>query len=138
MAEVAKAVAMGNKKKLDEAINRRLHLFKLRNPYFESDHVLNIAYNILCNGECLEDIERLRNDEVYLDAVGADRIPDPTTAGDFCRRFSVEHVEILQDVINEVRLKVWKQQEPEFFDEAIIDADGTIVEATGQCKRTDC
>jgi len=119
---------------LDEAINRHLRLFKLHNPYFESDHVLNIAYNILCNGECLEDIERLRNDEVYLGAVGADRIPDPTTAGDFCRRFSAEHVEILQDVINEIRLKVWKQQEPEFFAEAIIDADGTIAGTTGECK----
>jgi len=40
---------------------------------------------------------------VYLDAVGADRIPDPTTAGDFCRRFSAEHVEILQETINEQR-----------------------------------
>ncbi len=119
---------------LDDAINNRLHLFKIRNPYFESDHVLNIAYNILCNGECLEDIERLRNDEVYLDAVNADRIPDPTTAGDFCRRFEAEHVEELQDVINEVRLNVWNQQEPEFFDEAIIDADGTIVPTTGECK----
>ncbi|MCD6395799.1 MAG: IS1380 family transposase [Planctomycetes bacterium] len=119
---------------LDEAINRCLHLFKLHNPYFESDHILNIAYNILCNGECLEDIERLRNDEIYLDAVGADTIPDPTTAGDFCRRFSVEQVEILQDVINKVRLKVWKQQESEFFDEAIIDADGTIAPTTGECK----
>lgn len=94
---------------LDDAINSRLHLFMLHNPYFESDHVLNIAYNILCNGECLEDIERLRNDEVFLDAVGADRIPDPTTAGDFCRRFSVEHIEVLQDVINAVRMKVWKR-----------------------------
>jgi len=120
--------------KLDEAINRHLHLFKLHNPYFESDHVLNIAYNILCNGECLEDIERLRNDEVYLDAVGADRIPDPTTAGDFCRRFLTEHVEKLQDVINEARLKAWKPQEPEFFAEAIIDADGTIAGTTGECK----
>jgi hypothetical protein len=119
---------------LAEAINSRLHLFKLHNPYFESDHVLNIAYNILCNGECLEDIERLRNDEVYLDAVGADRIPDPTTAGDFCRRFSAGHVETLQDAINTIRLKVWKQQEPEFFAEAIIDADGTIAPTTGQCK----
>jgi len=119
---------------LDDAINNRLHLFKIRNPYFESDHVLNIAYNILCNGECLEDIERLRNDEVYLDAVNAARIPDPTTAGDFCRRFEVGHVEELQDVINEVRLKVWNQQEPEFFDEAIIDADGTIAGTTGECK----
>jgi hypothetical protein len=120
--------------KLDEAINRHIHLFKLHKPYFESDHVLNIAYNILCSGECLEDIERLRNDEVYLDALGADRIPDPTTAGDFCRRFSTEHVEILQDVVNEIRLKVWSQQGPEFFTEAIIDADGTIAGTTGECK----
>ena len=119
---------------LDDAINNRLHLFKLHNPYLESDHVLNIAYNILCNGECLEDIERLRNDEVYLEAVNADRIPDPTTAGDFCRRFEAEDVETLQEVINEVRLKVWNQQGPECFDEAVIDADGTIVPTTGECK----
>ena len=51
---------------LDEAINRRLRLFKLRNPYFESDHILNIAYNILCNGECLEDIERLQTMKCIL------------------------------------------------------------------------
>jgi hypothetical protein len=119
---------------LDEAINRHLRLFKLYNPYFESDHVLNIAYNILCNGQCLEDIERLRNDDVYLDAVGADRIPDPTTAGDFCRLFAAEHVEILQEVINEIGLKVWSQQDPDFFVEAVIDADGTIAETTGECK----
>jgi hypothetical protein len=119
---------------LDRAINSRLGIFKIRNPYFESDHILNIAYNILCSGECLEDIERLRNDEVYLDALGTERIPDPTTAGDFCRRFSVEHIAILQDVINAVRLKVWRQQEEEFFNEAVIDADGTIAETTGQCK----
>jgi hypothetical protein len=122
------------KLELDKAINSGLPIFKLYNPYMESDHVLNIAYNILCNGECIEDIERLRNDEVYLDAVGAKTIPDPTTAGDFCRRFSVEHVERLQDIINEVRLKVWSQQEPEFFRQAVIDADGTIAPTTGECK----
>ena len=119
---------------LDKAINRQLPIFKLRNPYYESDHVLNIAYNILCDGDCLEDVERLRNDEAYLDAVGARRIPDPTTAGDFCRRFSSWHVETLQDIINETRLHVWKQQVPGFFKEAVIDADGTIAPTTGQCK----
>ena len=122
------------KLELDREINKQLHIFKLHNPYYESDHVLNIAYNILCDGQCLEDIEHLRNDVNYLDALEARRIPDPTTAGDFCRRFSSEHVEILQDVINQVRLKVWKQQEPAFFAEAIIDADGTIAPTTGECK----
>jgi hypothetical protein len=125
---------LANQLELDKAIDQNLHLFKLHNPYFESDHVLNIAYNILCDGECLEDIERLRNDEVYLDALGADRIPDPTTAGDFCRRFSTQQVEALQDAINAIRLKVWKQQEPDFFAEAIIDADGTLAATTGECK----
>jgi len=119
---------------LVQALNDRLTLLKRHVPYYESDHVLNIAYNLLCNGDCLEDIERLRNDEVYLDALGAQRIPDPTTAGDFCRRFTREDVEILMDLINEIRSTVWKKQPAEFFTEAIIDADGTIAETTGECK----
>jgi hypothetical protein len=119
---------------LVQALNDRLTLLKRHVPYYESDHVLNIAYNLLCNGDCLEDIERLRNDEVYLDALGAQRIPDPTTAGDFCRRFIREDVEILMDIINEIRSKVWKKQSAEFFKEAIIDADGTIAGTTGECK----
>ena len=117
---------------LAEAIDERLYLLKFHFPYHESDHVLNFAYNALCNGTCLDDIELRRNDLVFLDALGADRIPDPTTAGDFCRRFTPEHVETLQDVFDQTRLKVWKEQPPEFFDEAVLDGDGTLV-ATGAC-----
>jgi len=119
---------------LAQTIDEKLKLLKRHLPYYESDHVLNIAYNILCNGDCLEDIERLRNDEVYLDALGAQRIPDPTTAGDFCRRFSQADVETLMDIINGIRLRVWRTQPDEFFEEAVIDADGMIVETTGECK----
>ena len=75
---------------LIDAIDRRLHLLKLHLPYHESDHVLNLAYNALCGGTCLEDLELRRNDEAFLDALGARRIPDPTTAGDFCRRFGAK------------------------------------------------
>jgi hypothetical protein len=119
---------------LDEAINHHVPLLKIYMPYCESDHVLNIAYNLLAGGTCLDHLELRRNDEVYLNALGATRIPDPTTAGDFCRRFSPWHVEQLMDVLNETRLKVWRQQPPEFFKEAVIDADGTMVETTGECK----
>src|SRR3954467_13245070 len=117
---------------LAEAIDERLHLLKLHLPYHESDHVLNFAYNALCNGTCLDDIELRRNDIVFLDALGADRIPDPTTAGDFCRRFTAEDVETLQDIFDQTRLRVWRKQPPDFFDEAILDVDGTLV-ATGAC-----
>jgi hypothetical protein len=119
---------------LMEALDRQLHLLKVHLPYHESDHVLNVAYNILAGGTCLEDLELWRNDEVYLDALGAQRIPDPTTAGDFCRRFTAEHVEILQDTLNEVRLGVWRQQPGAFFEQAILDVDGVVAETYGQCK----
>jgi len=119
---------------LDEAINRHLNVFKIYLPYSESDHVLNIAYNLLAGGSCLEHLELRRNDEAYLDALGAQRIPDPTTAGDFCRRFSRWRNFLLQEVFNEARLKVWRQQSDDFLDKAVIDADGTMVETTGQCK----
>jgi hypothetical protein len=120
---------------LAEAIDRRLHLLKVHLPYHESDHVLNIAYNLLAGGNCLEDIELWRNDEVYLDALGAQRIPDPTTAGDFCRRFETTDVETLMNTINNVRVKVWQQQPAEFLEEAVIEGDGTMAETTGECKR---
>ena len=74
---------------LVDAINRRPHLLIIHKPYHESDHVLNFAYNALCEGVRLEDIELRRNDEAFLDALGAERMPDPTTAGDFCRRFAL-------------------------------------------------
>lgn len=119
---------------LIEAIDRNLHLLKVHRPYHESDHVLNIAYNLMAGGQCLQDLEWLRNDEVYLDALGAGRIPDPTTAGDFCRRFAEADVLELMATINQVRLAVWKQQPAAFFGRAILDADGTIAPTTGECK----
>ncbi len=115
-------------------IQRRLFLLKIHLPYCEADHVLNIAYNLLVGGTRLEHIELRRQDEAFLDALGAARIPDPTTAGDFCRRFTAEDIETLMDAINETRLTVWRQQPDEFFDHAVIDGDGTIAETTGECK----
>ena len=79
---------LAQKIELVKEIDRNLHLLKRHLPYHESDHVLNIAFNLLAGGQRIEHLELRRNDEVYLDALGAERIPDPTTAGDFCRRFS--------------------------------------------------
>jgi hypothetical protein len=120
---------------LIDDIDRDLHLLKRHLPYHESDHVLNIAYNLLAGGVRIEHLEVRRNDEVYLDALGATRIPDPTTAGDFCRRFGEADVERLMDIFNETRLRVWKEQPGDFFEEAFIDADGTLAPTGGSCKQ---
>ena len=120
---------------LAEAIDRRLHLLKMHLPYHESDHVLNLAFNALCDGDSLEDLELRRNDEVYLNALGARRIPDPTTAGDFCRRFEPHDVRELQEAFHETRHKAWAGQPAEFFAEARVDMDGVLVPTDGECKQ---
>ena len=121
---------------LVEALDRGLRLLKVHLPYHESDHVLNIAYNTLTGGTCLDDLERRRNDATYLDALGAARIPDPTTAGDFTRRFAEAQVRALMDAINSVRPSLWKRglskRERRL---AVIDADGTTAPTTGECKQ---
>ena len=119
---------------LVEEIDRHLELLKVHLPYHESDHVLNIAYNVLVGGQRLEDIELRRQDESFLDGLGAQRIPDPTTAGDFTRRFAVQDIIQLQESINRTRQRVWRKQPQGFLAEAFLDVDGTIAATYGECK----
>jgi hypothetical protein len=125
---------MGQKLGLAEEINARVQLLKRHLPYHESDHVLNLAYNALLDGLRLEDIELRRNDEAFLDGLGAQRIPDPTTSGDFTRRFDQDSVLGLMEAINATRERVWKEQPRGFLSQAFIDTDGTIAPTLGECK----
>jgi hypothetical protein len=118
---------------LVRALNTRLHILKVARPYRDSDHVLNIALNLLCGGTVLEDIELRRNDAAFLDAVGARAIPDPTTAGDFVRRFDEDAIWRLMHIVNDVRVGVWKRSGTA-QGTARIDTDGSIVPTTGECK----
>lgn len=118
-----------------QRVDEKLHVLKAHLPYHESDHVLNIAYNAMCGGRTLDDIELRRNNRTFLDALGAKSIPDPTTAGDFCRRFEPSDISALQDAANETRLEIWKKQPQSFRNKtARIDGDGSIVETSGECK----
>jgi hypothetical protein len=143
MAEKARALNCGgigaihlmvNKLGLRQEIDSRLHLLKKHLPYHESDHVLNLTYNALLDGVRLEDIELRRNDEAFLDGLGAQRIPDPTTSGDFTRRFGQDDILDLMEIANTVRQRVWNQQPGGFLTEALIDTDGTIAPTFGECK----
>jgi hypothetical protein len=125
---------MAQKIGLVDDIDQRLHLLKIHQPYHESDHVLSIAYNILAGGVRLEDLELRRQDENFLNAFGAHRLPDPTTAGDFTRRFNPAAILQLQEAINAARQRVWKVQPEGFLQEAYIDVDGTIAGTLGECK----
>ena len=116
-------------------IDASLSLLKRHLPYHESDHVANMAYNLLAGGTCIQDIELLRNDSAWLDALGADVIPDPTTAGDFLRRFTESDIIALMEAKNTIRRKIWAKQPAVFKEQADICLDGTISETTGECKQ---
>jgi len=120
---------------LVDELNRRQSLLKVHLPYHESDHVLNIAYNTLTGGTCLDDIALRRDDEAYLDALGAERVPAPTTAGDFTRRFDEDDVVALMDGVNAIRPKLWRQRlRRAERREAVLDVDGTVAPTAGECK----
>jgi hypothetical protein len=119
---------------LRKNVNEYAPVFKVHAPYDEADHIFNIALNLLAGGTCLDHLEIRRTDEAFLDAIGAARIPDPTTAGDFCRRFDASKILDLMKGINQSRMIAWRQQPDDFFDQATIEADGTMVETEGQKK----
>lgn len=119
---------------LAPAIDQQVHVLQRHLPYHESDHVLALAYNVLTGGQCLEDLEARRRNDAFLDALGARRIPDPTTAGDFLRRFDGESVLALMEAINQARASVWRTRPKSRRRLAVIDVDGTTVETSGECK----
>ena len=132
---IAVAHRLVTKLGLPEQIDRRLHLLKVHLPYHESDHVLNLSYNALCGGPRLQDIEIRRHDTAYMKALGTDLIPDPTTAGDFCRRFEASDVVELMEAINAVRPKLWPGRGRDLLGPmAYIDVDGVLAPTCGERK----
>jgi hypothetical protein len=120
---------------LVESLDRNVSVLKRHFPYHESDHILNLTYNLMTGGTCIEDIERLRQDEVYLEALGAERVPDPTTAGDFLRRFDQDAISGLMQAMDEVRPSVWAKLAKRERALALMDVDGTIAPTDGECKQ---
>ncbi|MBL9024505.1 MAG: hypothetical protein JNL21_20080 [Myxococcales bacterium] len=43
---------------LVRALDTRLPILMVRRPYSEADHILTIAYNLICGGHVLDDISR--------------------------------------------------------------------------------
>jgi hypothetical protein len=121
---------------LVKAIDANVELLKIHLPYHESDHVLTLAYSVLCGGTRLEDVDRLRNDVPLMNGLGARLLPDPTTVGDFLRRFTETDIVALMDAVNSVRPALWRGRGVGLLGEvAYLDVDGTIVPTTGQLKQ---
>jgi hypothetical protein len=119
---------------LQKLIDDKLHLLQRHRPFHESDHVLSLAYSMMCGEKTLDGLSARREDEAFLDALNARRIPHPTTAGAFLRRFVQRSVIDLLQVLNECSARVWRQRPLSERRLAVIDVDGTIAPTTGECR----
>jgi len=124
-----------------QCLDQHLRLFKRHAPYCESDHVLALTYTLYADGTCLEDQGALQASEAVRRLVGACRIPDPTTAGDFLRRFkTAAEVEQLSAAIDEVQEQAWSKlprrvrRRRAQHELALVDLDGHIKPLYGEHK----
>ena len=131
------ALAAGLVRSLDIArdLNQELSLLAAHRPFHESDHVLTHVYNLYAGGTCIEDIADLQTSEPVRRMLGADRIPDPTTAGDFLRRFDADALKRLDRVIDGAQEKVWKRRYgKKKAERAIVDLDSCVRPVYGDQK----
>jgi Transposase DDE domain group 1 len=129
---LAIATAFLRRFKVAECIDQHVQVFLLHLPYHESDHVLAQALNLYAGGTCIEDIANLQHSEAVRRILGAPRIPDPTTAGDFLRRFHEKERQLpgLRRAVDEVQAAVWRRlrRDRDRRGEAwsIVDVDGHV------------
>jgi hypothetical protein len=105
---LALAVRLSERLRMAQSIDRRLSLLRSRRPFHESDHVLAHVYNLFAGGTAIEDISDLQHSEPVRRLLGASRIPDPTTAGDFLRRFDESGIQTLDQAIDEIQELAWR------------------------------
>ncbi len=121
---------------LPRLLDDRLSVLKRHLPYTEADHVLAQTYNLFVGGTCLEDLANLQGSEAVRRMLGACRLPDPTTAGDFLRRFGPQDLDALDEAIDEAQERVWRRRYGRRrAPVAIVDLDSHIHEVYGVQKQ---
>jgi hypothetical protein len=121
--------------KAPRRIDAELSLLKTHRPFSESDHVLTHVYNLFLGGTCIEDIADLQHSEASRRILGAARIPDPTTAGDFLRRFGRDDIAGLDHVCDDLHRAAWKKRYGKRKrDLALVDIDSHVRHVYGEQK----
>jgi hypothetical protein len=118
-----------------QRIDAGLSLLKIHRPFFESDHVLTHVYNLFVGGSCIEDVADLQHSEAARRILGAARIPDPTTAGDFLRRFEHDDIVALDRVCDDLHRAAWRRRYGKRKrDLALVDIDSHVHHVYGDQK----
>lgn len=125
--------AMAEALEVPRVLDERVKVKQRESGYPESEHILALAANAFVGGDYLEDLEALREDVAIQRVIGRKDLPDPTTAGDFCRRFTLGHLLQLNRAFAEIEQRVY-QHRPEVT-RWTIDVDAKVHEVYGEKKQ---
>jgi hypothetical protein len=124
--------AMAETLEVPRILDERVHVKERERGYPESEHILALAANAFIGGDYLDDLEALREDIAIQKAIGRKEIPDPTTAGDFCRRFTLGHILQMNQAFAEIQGQVYQRRKQ--IRAWTIDADAKVHEVYGAKK----
>lgn len=124
--------AMAEALEVPRILDKRVQVKERESGYSESEHILALAANAFIGGDYLDDLEALREDVAIQKAIGRKDIPDPTTAGDFCRRFTLGHILQMNRAFGEIEAEVYKRRKG--IRAWTIDADAKVQEVFGAKK----
>ena len=125
--------AMAEMLRVPEILDEYVRVKYRERGYPESEHILALAANAFVGGDFLEDLEALREDVAIQEAIGRKSIPDPTTAGDFCRRFTLGHILQMNKAYGEIMDSVYTYRS--HITSWTVDVDAKVHEVYGEKKQ---
>jgi hypothetical protein len=125
--------AMAESLEIPRILDEEVKVKQRESGYPESEHILALAANAFVGGDYLEDLEALREDVAIQRVIGRKDLPDPTTAGDFCRRFTLGHLLQLNRAYGKIEQRVY-QRRPEVR-HWTVDVDAKVHEVFGEKKQ---
>jgi hypothetical protein len=132
-------LALVKRVRLPQLLNDALSLLRVYKPYSEADHVLTHTFNLYLGGSTIEDIATLQQSPAIRCLLGMPRVPDPTTAGDFLRRFDQPSLTSLDLALDQAMERAWqllprKVRRQRKTQTAKVDLDSHFKEVYGQQK----
>lgn len=117
-----------------EEIDRSIRAKQRDRGYDESQSILSLAYSMIAGGDCLEDVDHMRNDETLLRLLGEEQLPHSTTTGDFLRRFSLGHIRQFEKSMGHLVKRVYKN---DLTRKVTLDMDSSVFEMHSKKEGTD-
>lgn len=126
---------LARKVRFSEHIAAHVRVLKVHQGYGESDHLFHLLSALFAGASCVEDIAQLQGDQTYRKLAGVERVTDPSTMGDFLRRFGRADINALKAAMWGMRREAWRKLKSKKRRWASLDLDSKICAVHGEQKQ---